>query len=171
MQSSGLQLGGPALVPDMMYHILDIFNPSNARLLVATAAGAPPPVLPCAPCCLSVLPVMHPYCNPSMHSLMHQYNPSNGGPLHFLMTPALCTLSCIPSCNTSLHLYTVSGALALRRTRRKCSPSLTCSNQPAVHVCITRISKQDAQCWETCFHMLSCSCQFFTLPSGFPMAW
>lgn len=42
VQSSGLQLGGPALVPDMMYRILDIFNPSNARLLAATAAGAPP---------------------------------------------------------------------------------------------------------------------------------
>lgn len=42
VQSSGLQLGGPALVPDMMYRILDIFNPSNARLLAATAAGATP---------------------------------------------------------------------------------------------------------------------------------
>lgn len=42
VQSSGLQLGGPALVPDMMYRILDIFNPSNARLLAATAAGAAP---------------------------------------------------------------------------------------------------------------------------------
>lgn len=42
VQSSGLQLGGPALVPDMMYRILDIFNPSNARLLAATAAGGLP---------------------------------------------------------------------------------------------------------------------------------
>ena len=62
VQSTGLQLGGPALVPDMMYRILDIFNPSNARLLAASAAGATPCVLPhttphVAP---QVLPLMHP---------------------------------------------------------------------------------------------------------------
>ena len=33
------ELGGQALVPDMMYNILDIFNPHNAKLTSAAAAG------------------------------------------------------------------------------------------------------------------------------------
>lgn len=36
---SHLELAGPAVVPDMMYATLDIFNPHNAKLLAATAAG------------------------------------------------------------------------------------------------------------------------------------
>jgi len=38
---SHLELAGPAVVPDMMYGTLDIFNPHNAKLLAATAAGMP----------------------------------------------------------------------------------------------------------------------------------
>jgi len=38
---SHLGLAGPAVVPDMMYGTLDIFNPHNAKLLAATAAGMP----------------------------------------------------------------------------------------------------------------------------------
>lgn len=33
------ELGGQALVPDMMYGTLDIFNPHNAKLTSAAAAG------------------------------------------------------------------------------------------------------------------------------------
>lgn len=36
---SHLELAGQAVVPDMMYKTLDIFNPHNAKLLAATAAG------------------------------------------------------------------------------------------------------------------------------------
>lgn len=36
---SHLELAGPAVVPDMMYGTLDIFNPHNAKLLAASAAG------------------------------------------------------------------------------------------------------------------------------------
>ena len=36
---SQLELGGQAVVPDMMYRTLDIFNPLNAKLIRATAAG------------------------------------------------------------------------------------------------------------------------------------
>ena len=35
------ELGGQALVPDMMYSTLDIFNPHNAKLTSAAAAGQP----------------------------------------------------------------------------------------------------------------------------------
>ena len=33
------ELGGQSLVPDMMYGTLDIFNPHNAKLTSAAAAG------------------------------------------------------------------------------------------------------------------------------------
>lgn len=41
LMQSHLELAGPAVVPDMMYATLDIFNPHNAKLLAATAAGMP----------------------------------------------------------------------------------------------------------------------------------
>ena len=41
LMQSHLELAGPAVVPDMMYGTLDIFNPHNAKLLAATAAGTP----------------------------------------------------------------------------------------------------------------------------------
>ena len=41
LMQSHLQLAGPAVVPDMMYGTLDIFNPHNAKLLAASAAGMP----------------------------------------------------------------------------------------------------------------------------------
>ena len=41
LMQSHLELAGPAVVPDMMYGTLDIFNPHNAKLLAATAAGMP----------------------------------------------------------------------------------------------------------------------------------
>lgn len=44
---SHLELAGQAVVPDMMYKTLDIFNPHNAKLLAATAAGMLPLYLSC----------------------------------------------------------------------------------------------------------------------------
>lgn len=34
-----LELAGQPVMPDMMYKTLDIFNPHNAKLIAATAAG------------------------------------------------------------------------------------------------------------------------------------
>ena len=49
------ELGGQALVPDMMYNILDIFNPHNAKLTSAAAAGGHTNSCRCCTRCMLVL--------------------------------------------------------------------------------------------------------------------
>lgn len=140
-------MGGPALVPDMMYRILDIFNPANARLLAAAAAGATHCVSPHAPCCLSTLAVMHPiatlyavssciltqpFCS-LLHILMHSF-------LHLFLQQLHAPFDCI------WRTFTW-------RTRRRCSSSLTCSNQPALQVCTAHTKKSNDG--GTCIHVLA----------------